>query len=52
MKKLAMPIFRPKHNLALDKWADIDLFPEKTAKAKAILEKYPVPGHLLKRPSS
>jgi hypothetical protein len=39
------------YNPELDKYEGIDLFPEKTAKARAILEKYPVPEHLLKRSS-
>lgn len=39
------------YNPELDKFVGIDLFPEKTAKARAILEKYPVPEHLLKRSS-
>lgn len=39
------------YNPELGKFEDIDLFPEKTAKARAILEKYPVPEHLMKRSS-
>lgn len=49
MKTPAKPIIRPRHNPALDKWEGIDLFPEKTAKAREILTKYPFPEHLLKR---
>ncbi|WP_454525073.1 hypothetical protein [Dyadobacter jiangsuensis] len=40
-----------RYNPELDKFVGIDLFPEKTAKARTILEKYPVPEHLLKRSS-
>jgi hypothetical protein len=35
----------------LNELEGIDLFPKKTAEARAILEKYPVPEHLLKRSS-
>lgn len=39
------------YNPELDKYVGIDLFPKKTAKAKAFLEKHPIPEHLLKRSS-
>ncbi|SDE52888.1 hypothetical protein SAMN04487996_105289 [Dyadobacter soli] len=36
----------------LNELQGIDLFPKKTAKAREILAKYPVPEHLLKRSKS
>ena len=51
MKKPTLPSKSGLYDPAFDKWDNVDLFPEKTAKARAMLEKYPVPGHLLKRPS-
>lgn len=51
MKKSVQPIVRPRYNPDLDKWKNVDLFPVKTAKAREILEKYPVPEHLLNRSS-
>ena len=49
MKTITKPVIRPRHNPELDKWDGIDLFPEKTAKAKEFLAKHPFPEHLLKR---
>ncbi|WP_342084153.1 hypothetical protein [Dyadobacter sp. OTU695] len=43
MKKVTTPISAPKHNPSLDKWDGVDLFPEKTAKAREILAKTPWP---------
>lgn len=51
MKKPTSPSRSGSYDPALDKWDNVDLFPEKTAKARVILEKYPIPEHLLKRSS-
>lgn len=44
MKKVTASISAPKRNLSLDKWDGVDLFPEKTAKAREILAKAPWPS--------
>ena len=38
-----------KYNPELDKYVDIDLFPEKTAKAREMLKNAPLPTELLNR---
>lgn len=36
------------YNPELDKYVGVDLFPEKTARAREFLSKHPIPEHLLK----